>query len=167
METTRRLLLDAGAGALAGAAATAPMSLLMWQAQRAGWMGEQPPRKITDEALDAADDTLDDVDVDVDPSEPTRKGLTALNHVAFGAVAGVPFALVHRLPPVALARIPAGAAYGVGVWASAYLGWVPALGIMAPADRDRSGRPASMIAAHLVYGSALAAVLRVLRPVRG
>lgn len=165
METTRRLLLDAAAGAVAGAAATIPMSVLMWQAQRAGWMGEQPPRKITDEALDAADDTL--VDVDLDPPEPARKGLTALNHLTFGAVAGVPFALVHRLTPEALARVPAGAAYGIGVWASAYLGWVPALGIMPPADRDRSGRPASMIAAHLVYGSVLGAVLRVLRPVRG
>lgn len=163
MDITRRLLLDAAAGAVAGAAATVPMSLLMWGAQRAGWMGEQPPRKITDEAVEVADET---VDADVDPPQPARQGLTALNHLAFGAVAGIPFALVHRLFPAPLARVPAGAAYGVGVWASAYLGWLPALGIMPPADRDRPGRPASMIAAHLVYGSVLSAGLRLLRPVR-
>ena len=164
MDTPRRLLLDAFAGAVAGAAATVPMSLLMLVAQRAGWMGEQPPRKITDGALDAADRASDDGDVD--PPEPARQGLSALNHLAFGAVAGVPFGLLHQVLPAGPARVPAGAAYGVGVWASAYLGWVPALGIMPPAHRDRSGRPASMIAAHLLYGSALGAGLRLLRPVR-
>lgn len=154
MDRTRRLLLDAAAGAAAGAAATAPMSLLMWGAQRAGLLGEAPPRTITDESLETAD---------VDPPEPARKGMTALNHLGFGVVAGIPFALVHRLLPERLAGVPAGAAYGVGVWASAYLGWVPALGIMPPADRDRPGRPATMVAAHLVYGAVLGVVVGALR----
>jgi hypothetical protein len=36
------------------------------------------------------------------------------------------------------------------------MGWVPALGIMPRADRDRRDRQMVMLASHLVYGTALA-----------
>jgi hypothetical protein len=159
MRSTTRLLLDASAGALAGAAATVPMSALMLASQRAGFMGELPPRRITDEALDA---------VDAHPTEPTRKGVTVLTHLGFGAAAGVPFALLHRSLPPGFPRPVTGMAYALGVWASAYLGWVPAMGIMPPADEDRPDRPVSMVAAHLVYGACLGAGMQLLRrrPVR-
>jgi hypothetical protein len=150
-----RTVLDASAGTLAGALATLPMSALMWAAGRAGLMGEQPPKRITDEALDS---------VGAHPSQPTRWGATALTHLGFGAAAGVPFALMHRSLPVGVPRVATGALYGVGVWASAYLGWVPAMGIMPSAEDDRPGRPLSMVAAHVVYGAALGAGLQVLRP---
>lgn len=161
MDGSRNVLLDVAAGALAGAVATVPMSALMLAAQRAGLMGTQPPRRITDEAIEALDDADDDSEVN--PSEGTRRGLTALNHLGFGASAGVPFALLHRVVPGPVPREAVGAVYALGVWASAYLGWVPALGIMPPADEDRPDRPVTMVAAHLVYGSALGAGVRLLR----
>ena len=145
---------DAAVGALAGVVATLPMSALMLLAQRLGLMGTQPPRRITDGALDVAG---------ANPPEHTRRLLTALSHVGFGATAGVPFVLLSRAVPPS-PRPLLGAAYGVGVWASAYLGWVPAAGLMPPAHRDRADRPATMIVAHLVYGSVLGAVTdRLLR----
>lgn len=141
---------------MAGAVATLPMSALMLLAQRLGLMGTQPPRRITDEALEA---------VDAHPPEAGRRLLTALNHVGFGATAGAPFALLHRVVTPAVPRPVLGVVYGLGVWASAYLGWVPAAGLMPPAHRDRHGRPASMIAAHVVYGAVLGgATARLLRP---
>jgi hypothetical protein len=141
-------------GAVAGAVATVPMSALMWTAQRAGLMGTQPPRRITDEALE---------EVGADPPEGTRRLATAVNHLGFGAVAGALYAVVERVVPPVVPRAVVGAVYGVGVWASAYLGWVPALGIMPSAERDRPDRPVSMVAAHVVYGSVLGTLVRVLR----
>lgn len=158
----KRVLLDVSAGAVVGAVATVPMSALMLAAQRAGLMGTQPPRRITDEAIEAVDDVVDGAEID--PPEPARRGLTALNHLGFGAAAGVPFVLLRRAFPTRVPPEAVGAVYALGVWASAYQGWVPALGIMPPADEDRPDRPASMIAAHLVYGSVLGAGVRLLRP---
>ena len=160
--TITRALVDVAAGAALGAAATVPMSALMLGAQRAGLMGTQPPRRITDEAIDAVDAGTSGSDVD--PAEPTRRALTALTHVGFGAVAGVPFALLHRALPARAPSEAVGAAYALGVWASAYLGWVPALGIMPRADEDRRDRPTVMVLAHLVYGGVLGWSLRRLRP---
>ena len=154
MTTLSRTALDAVTGAVVGAAATVPMIGLMLLAQKSGLMGELPPRRITDEALEA---------VDADPSETTRTGLTALTHLGFGAAAGVPFAVAHRWLPTRIPRERLGVVYAMGIWASAYLGWVPALGIMPSAERDRPDRPASMIAAHVVYGAALGAGMRLLR----
>lgn len=151
----RRTAARGAAGAVAGAVATVPMSALMLLAQRLGLMGTQPPRRISDGALDA---------VGVDPPERGRRLLTALSHVGFGAVAGAPFPLLHRALPPRAPRPLLGALYGLGVWASAYLGWVPAAGLMPPAHEDRSDRQASMVAAHLVYGAVLgAATARLLR----
>jgi len=161
MVQLQRALVDVFTGAALGAAATVPMSALMLGAQRAGLMGTQPPRRITDEAIGVVDDWTEGP---VDPPEPARRTLTTLTHLGFGAAAGAPFALTHRFLPASVPGEVVGTVYALGVWASAYLGWVPALGIMPRADDDRPDRPASMIAAHLVYGAVLGAGLRVLRP---
>jgi hypothetical protein len=47
-------------------------------------------------------------------------------------------------------------AYGLGVWAVSYLGYLPALGIRKSAKEDTPQRSAMMIVAHLVWGAALA-----------
>jgi hypothetical protein len=41
-----------------------------------------------------------------------------------------------------------------------YEGWIPALHIMRPVERDRSRRQQSMVAAHVVFGSVLGALAR-------
>ena len=47
---------------------------------------------------------------------------------------------------------------GEAVYAVSYAGWVPALGALPPADRDRPSRQLVMAAAHLVYGAVLGAL---------
>jgi uncharacterized membrane protein YagU involved in acid resistance len=136
----------AGEGALSGALATAAMSLFMAAARRAHWLGTPPPKKLTDRLLRR---------LRVPTRSHHRWAMTAVNHLAFGAVAGMPFALLSRRLESQAARLAAGGIYGVAVWAAMYQGVLPALGLMPDPRRDRPGRPVSMAIAHLIYGGVL------------
>lgn len=134
-------------GAVAGAGGTAGMSVLMLAAGRLGLMGEQPPEKITAAALDAAGVGQRD--------EATQDALASALHLAFGMGIGALFAAIHRRLPVRIPGYLHGMIFATLVWAISYQGWVPALGIMPPASRDRPGRPLLMWLAHLVFGGIL------------
>jgi uncharacterized membrane protein YagU involved in acid resistance len=121
------------------------MSSLMIGAKRAGFVGGMPPEKITATMLRRAG---------IAHSGDEQDALAAVLHFGFGAAAGAAFGVIAPRP--LLARVPAGMAYGAAIWGVSYMGWVPALGIMPPADRDRRDRQMVMLAAHLVYGTALA-----------
>ncbi len=135
-------------GALAGLAATVPMSLAMKLMHEQLPEHEQyplPPRAVTMEIAEEAGvrEHLD---------EPEREGLTWAAHFAYGAACGAVYApLAQRsgLPPAL-----SGAAFGVAVWAGSYLGWLPAAGIISPATEHPPRRNALMIAAHVVWGVA-------------
>jgi hypothetical protein len=77
-------------------------------------------------------------------------------HLAYGAVTGALLGLAVRRPGVAT-----GAACGVLIWAASYFGWVPTLRVLKPANLHPLRRNLLMIAAHLVWGAATAASLRV------
>ena len=51
-------------------------------------------------------------------------------------------------------------AYGLGVWAMSYLGWIPAARILTPAHRHPLRRNLLMIAAHIVWGLTLSKSLK-------
>jgi hypothetical protein len=133
------------------------MSAFMLLAQRAGAMGQQPPERIAEAGMDAAGAD--------DAPRPLKQATSVLLHFAFGGAAGAAFSLWARRPArrarAVLRRNSRsrealnGAVFGSMVWAASYMGWVPALGIMPPAHRDRPGRPWSMVAAHWIYGAAL------------
>ena len=53
-----------------------------------------------------------------------------------------------------------GVLFGLGIYGVSYKGWIPALGILPPPEDDRPGRPAVMIAAHIVYGLTLGWLIR-------
>lgn len=136
-------------GAIAGAFATLPMSAATRAFQRAGGLGEPPPRTIVREALARAG------------APRSRRGVEAaawVAHLGFGASVGALYGLADPWPGVGRATLAA-----LGVWAASYAGWVPALGLLPPATRDRPGRPAAMIAAHVVFGVALGVALRARR----
>jgi hypothetical protein len=135
-------------GATAGALATALMSSVMVGAQQVGLIGGMPLEKITAKLLNRGG---------IRRSSEQQDALATLLHFGFGAAAGAGFGLLA--PRRLIARVPAGVAYGAAIWGVSYLGWVPALGIMAPADRDRRDRQAVMLASHLVYGAALAVLV--------
>lgn len=144
-------IVEAGLrGALAGAAATAPMSAVMLAADRLGLMGKQPPELITDRALDAAG---------VQPEPESGDALATAAHFGFGATAGALFGMARESLDLPLPPVAQGVGYGLLIYTVSYFGWIPAADVLPPPHRDRPGRQPSMLAAHVVYGAALGALL--------
>ncbi len=141
-------------GALAGLAATAPMTLAMKLMHEQLPREEQyplPPRQVTEGIAEKAGwgGHMD---------EEEREAATWVSHFAYGASCG---ALYGALSGETLDEHPlaAGAAFGLAVWGVSYLGWLPAAGIISPATEHPPRRNALMIAAHLVWGATAAAAL--------
>ena len=136
-------------GALAGLAATVPMTLFMQQMHQQLPARERyplPPSEIVEELTDQAG-----VSDQINASEHTA--LTLLAHFGYGAATGAlyaPLAQAYR-PPAVLG----GATFGLAVWSASYLGLLPALGILRPATEHPARRNALMIGAHIVWGVTL------------
>ena len=53
------------------------------------------------------------------------------------------------------AGVARGVALSLAVYAASYQGWVPVLGALPPATRDRCDRQAVLVGAHVVFGAVL------------
>jgi uncharacterized membrane protein YagU involved in acid resistance len=139
-------------GAIAGLTATAPMTAAMEFGADHLPRHEQyalPPRLITRQLAGEAG-----VAHQLDDSE--TKALTLAAHFGYGAAMGV---IYSAITPPKWTGPTTGIAFGLGVWAGSYLGALPALGILTPATEHPARRNLLMIAAHVVWGSALGATL--------
>lgn len=145
-----RVAMDAAAGAAGGLAGTVAMSVVMLAARQSGFLGEAPPRRITDRLLEGVG--LGHLD------RRAKDAIAVASHMAYGIGFGALFGLARRRLPERVPPAAAGALAGLAVWVASYEGWVPALGLMPPPERDRPGRPTSMVVAHLVYGAVAGAV---------
>lgn len=145
-------------GAIAGMAATMAMTAVMrrlWTRLDAAERYPLPPQEIVESLHGRA----------AHPRRPGARwrGAEAMAaHFAYGAATGALYGLLSRGGRHGGSEIAAGTAYGVGVWAASYLGWIPAARILAPASRHPRDRNLLMIAAHLAWGAALAAGMREL-----
>lgn len=142
---------DATRGAVAGVIATLPMTAAIAAARAAGLMGALPPRQVAGSAARRAG-----VRDGLPP--PVFSLAWGASHLAYGAACGALYAAVRPRP--ADAPTVLGAAYGALVWAASYGAILPALRLYPPFWRQGRGVAATMGAAHLVYGAALAAVER-------
>ena len=137
------------AGAASGLIATIPMTAAMLIIQRLLPRRQQTklePRKISDALLKRAD--LDD-----DLNGEQKRSIALASHFAYGTSVGMMYpAFEKRMPVEESLRGPA---FGLGVWAASYLGWLPAAGILPPPQRRPAGRNLLLIAAHLIWGAAL------------
>ena len=138
-------------GAVGGVVGTATMSAVMLVGEKTGLMPRQPPEDIAAAALDAVGVSERD--------EKTDEALAVLAHFGFGAAGGAVFGLLHRRLRLPIPAAVHGVVFGSLVWAASYKGWIPALGILPPPERDQPGRPATMLLAHWVYGATLGAVV--------
>jgi uncharacterized membrane protein YagU involved in acid resistance len=135
--------------AVSGTAATAPMTVAMAAMHTMLPCDEQypiGPAVITDNIARKTG-------IEQHMSGAQRAGAAAVAHFGYGATAALPFALLGgtaRRHPVA-----AGVAYGLAVWAGSYAGWLPALGILEPPNRQPRGRAGLMVLGHVVWGAAL------------
>lgn len=143
-------------GARVGLVATGAMSLLMLAGRRLGLTGTLPPRRITDRAVQE----LDPVDR---PSHDDRQLLAGSVHFAFGAGAGALFGLLTAGLRSLRISTGLGIVYGTLVYLISYQGWIPALNLMPPASRDRTGRVVTMLGGHWVYGALLGLLVALAR----
>jgi hypothetical protein len=142
---TESLASDVAAGLVSGIIATLAMSIVMQLGQRAGLLGVQPPRKVSDAVLDRA------VGVRVD--ERTRRIGTAVVHLGIGAGAGAVQQVVRRRLSWPEPRFVWGAVAGGLLWTVNYFVLAPLAGILPPPPDDRPGRPPVMLAANVLWGS--------------
>jgi hypothetical protein len=141
---------DLVAGVIGGCLGTAAMSAVMLAAQRAGLLGEQPPERITAVLLQSVGVRA--------RGGVTQDTLAVALHVGFGTALGVPLGLLRRHLGQPRWAALVGVVYGGLVWAVSYKGWIPALHILPPPERDRPGRRVTMLVAHGVYGGLLGVV---------
>jgi hypothetical protein len=139
-------------GLLIGAVATVPQSLTILAGRQLHLLRTPPPVQITERSLEA-------VGLEPDRADPAFAATTVALHFGYGAACGGLYALARPVLP----GNPwiGGVAFGLAVWGGSYYGLMPALDLYPPPDRDTSGRIATMIAAHVVFGAALAAFDRM------
>lgn len=138
-------------GALVGAVATLPMSLMMWLLERniekKDDVRDLPPNRIAEEVVEAAG-----LDGQLDREDQDRLSLAA--HFAYGAACGAVYsATVARRTGLPLAV--EGAVFALGVWGVSYLGWLPAANLYPSATDDSPQRNTTMIGSHVVWGTAM------------
>jgi hypothetical protein len=134
-------------GSVGGVLGSVLMAVPVLAAREMGLIGTPPPERITEGLLHRAGLRVD---------SDTEDRLAALLHVGFGAVAG---ALYGATAP-RVRDVPRALAIGIGyaglVYAVSYAGWVPGLGLLPPPHRDQRVRQGVMVAAHVLYGTAIA-----------
>ena len=132
-------------GGLAGLVATVPMTGVMAAVERGLMPTIQAlaPKQIVANTVERAN--IGHI------NRRTRNVASWIAHFAFGAATGAIYPLVSsRIPLPATVK---GSVYGLAVWASSYLGWLPAARILPPATKQTRRRNVSLIAAHLVWGA--------------
>jgi uncharacterized membrane protein YagU involved in acid resistance len=144
-------------GALAGLAATGPMTVAMKLMHEQLPREEQyplPPRQVAEGLAEKAG-------VNEHLGEEEREAATWVSHFAFGTACGALYGAVsgERLDGHS---VLAGAGFGLAVWAGSYLGWLPAAGLLSPATEHPARRNALMIAAHVVWGATTGVALEKL-----
>ncbi|MGE3857991.1 MAG: hypothetical protein AB7G21_13620 [Dehalococcoidia bacterium] len=142
--------------AVAGALATLAMTAFMVVAFRRLPRRERyplPPRLITDRVRRA-------LGLRQLPG-PLPGVLTLIAHIGFGGAAAVPLAAYPTRSM--LAACGSGVVHGLAVWTAAYLGALPAAGILRPATEHPRGRVALMVGAHVVWGAATGLIEHALR----
>lgn len=105
-----------------------------------------PPAALTHELQTVAG-------VNEGASSAGREHKAMLAHFAFGTMAGLAYAFLPR--QLKASPLLAGSSYGLAIWGTSYLGWIPALGLSPAANRAPKEENFMMLAGHLVYGAAL------------
>src|SRR5919199_2319094 len=107
-------------GGISGVLGTLSMSTVMLAARKVGLVGQLPPQRITEAALDAAGQRR---------SKEVQDTMAVILHLLFGAFLGSFFGLLHRRLRVPLGTARQGIVYGLLAWSVSYKGWIPALSI--------------------------------------
>ena len=149
-----------GLGSAAGFAGTLAIQAIMAANQR--WRPDTMPPIRTNPGefmVESAEEALPDRVRQQIPAwaEPVvAQGLGAGYGVTFGALYGA-------LRPGGGSVLADGAALGLAAWATGYLGWLPALGLMPPVHRQETAQVVGPVVHHVLYGVVTVAAYRWLR----
>jgi len=136
-------------GALAGLAATVPMTVVIGAGRAAGLMGTPPPVEITENVAQQAGE-------DPNRQSPEFQAAWLAAHTGYGAACGMVFSAIRPMLP--RSDLIAGLLFGAAVWGVSYISLMPSLNLYPPAQDDSNQRQVVMIAAHAIFGTALASV---------
>jgi hypothetical protein len=138
-----------GTGAIAGVVATLPMTAVILSGRKAGLLAVPPPKQITDSTIASVGETRP-------PRGRLGTATWMVAHLAYGAACGAIFAATR--PSLPRSPAAAGLLFGGAVWAISYGPLLPSLDLYPSLTEDRPTRTGVMIAAHAVFGTALAAL---------
>jgi len=155
-KTAERSSLHAVIGLVAGVVATGPMTVAMILGHRrlaAAHRYPLPPREITMKLAR-------EVGLSKHMSSEMRSAATLLGHFGYGGAAGAIYGAVSDEidAPVLVKGITA----GLLLWGASYLGWLPGAGVLKSATDHPVPRNVLMVGAHLVWGTAMAAMTNLL-----
>lgn len=155
--TAERSALHGIVGLIAGVVATGPMTIAtaLWHRQLP--VSERyplPPREITMKVAR-------EVGLSKHMDSEMRSAATLIAHFGYGGAAGAIYGALDDLIPAP--TLVKGMTAGFILWAASYLGWLPGVGILKPATNHPARRNILMIAAHLVWGTAVAAFTEFLK----
>jgi hypothetical protein len=88
-----------------------------------------------------------------------EKGAAQMLGIGYGLTFGALFGLLHRKKFTVLLD---GSVLGIATWATGYLGWLPATGLMPPITKQKPVQVVGGILSHLLYGMTTAGTLRFL-----
>ncbi len=134
-------------GALAGAMATVPMTLILFGvAPFLPHVKAFPPKMAVKMVTEKAGlwQLL---------SARQRSWLSWGGHFGYGALMGSVYVRIAKKYRVS--GVGSGVAFGLAVWAGSYLGMLPALGIKQPLRKSYWDDHVQLVAAHLVWGAVL------------
>jgi len=141
-------------GALSGLAATVPMTAVIVAGRATGLMGTPPPVEIMENAAEQAGE-------DPDRQSPEFQAAWLAAHIGYGAACGVVFSAIRPVLP--RSDLAAGLMFGMAVWGVSYIGLMPSLNLYPSPEADSNQRQVVMVAAHAVFGAALASIDSYLR----
>jgi putative membrane protein len=98
---------------------------------------------------------------DPDRQSPEFQAASLAAHAGYGAACGVIFAAIRPVLP--RSDLVAGLLFGGAVWGVSYISLMPSLNLYPSAEDDSNQRQVVMIAAHAVFGTALASFEHRLR----
>lgn len=144
-------------GIWSGILATGPMTLAMFRMQESLPADEKsplPPATLTSQITGL-------IGLDQKISSQHRPDLTMISHFAYGASAGILYSWLAKKTKTN--SLITGGAFGFGVWAASYFGWIPVFGLRASGLNMPPKRNALMLIAHLVWGASLSLAEKELR----
>jgi uncharacterized membrane protein YagU involved in acid resistance len=141
-------------GALAGLAATVPMTVVIGAGRAAGLLRTPPPVEITENVAEQAGEHPN-------RQSPEFQAAWLAAHTGYGAICGLIFSAIRPVLP--RSDLIAGLLFGAAVWGVSYIRLMPSLNLYPSAQDDSNQRQVVMIAAHAVFGTSLASIDSALR----